>query len=1079
MTSGTCTINGAATGPSVSILGAGVACTVTDTVTCANCLTDTSLVGTLNIGVVSALMPSCEITAAQPCANSTGNSACVADGGVTASYTWSITGGTITSGQGTRCITYSANDNGFVNLGVIIITTSLPGIPGCECTGAKVLTIVPGPICTITAGPSPCPGSTGNIASVADAGVGATYVWSITNGTITAGQGTTTVTYTTGATGTVVLNVDVTNGGCTCHGTLQIPLADALNCTITALAPCPNSTGNTACVPVHNEGNVTTYLWSITGGTITGGLGTHCITYTAGASGTVVLTINVSEIDCDCPCNGTLTLDIKPNPDCTITAGVPCPSSIGNTASVPDAGIGATYLWSITGGVITAGQGTNSLTYTANASGTVVLSIDVNKNGCTCHGSKELIISSVLDCTITAAAPCPNTTGNTASVPNAGVGATYVWVLTGGTITAGQGTQTITYTANATGPVVLTVDVNRSGCSCHGTLTLNIKPAPICTITAATPCPDSTGNTASVADAGVGATYVWTITGGTLTAGQGTSSITYTANASGTVVFTVVVTAANGCFCEGTLSVTIRATLDCTITAVAPCPNSTGNTASVPDAGVGATYAWTITGGTITAGQGTNTIAYTANASGAVVLTVEVTRNGCSCRGTLTLQIFAALDCTITAAAPCPNSIGNTASVPDAGVGATYAWVLTGGTITAGQGTRTITYTANASGAVVLTVDVTKNGCSCHGTLTLNIKSAPNCTITATTPCPGSSGNTASVADAGVGATYVWTITGGAITAGQGTPTITYTSNGSGVLSFGIVVTNGAGCICEGSRTLTIAPSLICAIAAPTVGGTFTGTITGGTGPYTCLASFNVSGWVVDSCVVNNAGNGPGFTVTYHRTDGTCSPVEAPTVSVFITDSIGCQSLCTQTVPCPPSGCIITGPSLICVGGSAELCVSPATGTIGPVTISWTGPNGFAATTSCITASTPGVYSATITDGNGLTSVCCAPLGVLKLKGIASPCAGRSNLPYTVHVDFSGAGGFAGTFNWTITGNGTFCDGSTTATGDPVCVHAGAPGSFTLTATVNGLVTYTCDGTETIGPVAGTCSLIVPVISCP
>jgi hypothetical protein len=49
--------------------------------------------------------------------------------------------------------------------------------------------------------------------------------------------------------------------------------------------------------------------------------------------------------------------------------------------------------------------------------------------------------------------------------------------------------------------------------------------------------------------------------------------------------------------------------------------NSTGNTANItatPSAG--ATYAWTITNGTITAGQGTNTITYTAGASGTVGL---------------------------------------------------------------------------------------------------------------------------------------------------------------------------------------------------------------------------------------------------------------------------------------------------------------------------------------------------------------------------------------------------------------------------------------------------------------------------
>ncbi len=46
----------------------------------------------------------------------------------------------------------------------------------------------------------------------------------------------------------------------------------------------------------------------------------------------------------------------------------------------------------------------------------------------------------------------------------------------------------------------------------------------------------------------------------------------------------------------------------------------------------------------------------------------------------------------------CANSTGNSASVPDAGGGASYSWSISGGTITAGSGTRTITFTAGANG---------------------------------------------------------------------------------------------------------------------------------------------------------------------------------------------------------------------------------------------------------------------------------------------------------------------------------------------------------------------------------------------
>jgi uncharacterized repeat protein (TIGR03803 family) len=66
--------------------------------------------------------------------------------------------------------------------------------------------------------------------------------------------------------------------------------------------------------------------------------------------------------------------------------------------------------------------------------------------------------------------------------------------------------------------------------------------------------------------------------------------------------------------------------------------NSTGNTASVPVT-AGATYAWTIVNGTITAGAGTDTITFTAGASGTVDLSITVTASGCSSTGNQSITI--------------------------------------------------------------------------------------------------------------------------------------------------------------------------------------------------------------------------------------------------------------------------------------------------------------------------------------------------------------------------------------------------------------------------------------------------------
>ncbi|MDM7934925.1 MAG: SdrD B-like domain-containing protein, partial [Methanothrix sp.] len=86
--------------------------------------------------------------------------------------------------------------------------------------------------------------------------------------------------------------------------------------------------------------------------------------------------------------------------DCSITApGTVCPDSEGNKASVPDAGTGASYSWTISNGEITGGSGTREITWTAGSSGTVEISVTVtNAYSCSCSSSKAVEIKYVPGC---------------------------------------------------------------------------------------------------------------------------------------------------------------------------------------------------------------------------------------------------------------------------------------------------------------------------------------------------------------------------------------------------------------------------------------------------------------------------------------------------------------------------------------------------------------------------------------------------------------------------------------------------------------------------------------------------------
>ena len=108
--------------------------------------------------------------------------------------------------------------------------------------------------------------------------------------------------------------------------------------------------------------------------------------------------------------------------------------------------------------------------------------------------------------------------------------------------------------------------------------------------------------------------------------------------------YTLTVTDAEGCWDTATTVITVFPDPDCTITTTSPVSPGSTNTASVPNAGAGAEYEWTITGpGTITSVTPySNSITWTADAVGRVTIGVTVTTAiGCesTCSRTVTVRI--------------------------------------------------------------------------------------------------------------------------------------------------------------------------------------------------------------------------------------------------------------------------------------------------------------------------------------------------------------------------------------------------------------------------------------------------------
>ncbi len=230
-----------------------------------------------------------------------------------------------------------------------------------------VITPTPSPVCAL---------STGNAASVTMYG-GAAYAWSIDGGMITGGAGTSSITYTAGSGTEVTLHVTVTTTACEATTSLNVPV----NPLPVVSGPSSICTGYTA-----------QYLPS-TGGTWMSSNNAIATIDNAGlalgvGNGLVTFTFTNTATGCS---STTGNVNVMPTPSAVITANMNVyQGSINNIVSVPNAGLGATYLWSVSpGSTITSGAGTNSIIYTAGNAPSLTINVTVTStNGCSATGTK-------------------------------------------------------------------------------------------------------------------------------------------------------------------------------------------------------------------------------------------------------------------------------------------------------------------------------------------------------------------------------------------------------------------------------------------------------------------------------------------------------------------------------------------------------------------------------------------------------------------------------------------------------------------------------------------------------------------
>ncbi len=401
------------------------------------------------------------------------------------------------------------------------------------------------------------------------------YLWVISpsaNATILSGQGTTEIT--------LQVTNSFTTGALTVYAQNCIGTSPSQKITLTKVAKpiTPGTIGGTAAVCIGSTytysvaavTNATSYTWAAPANTnITAGQGTNSVTveiltgYTTGS-----LSVIANGCSGSSPAR-TLTVAKIPTPGTpNVITGAPAVCPAAYTYSIPAATNASSYVWTAPANAsVTAGQGTTAAEITFTGSFTTG-NISVAASNCTgTSAARTFAVTKVPKAPLAITGPisdvCGTTTGivySTAAIIGAD---SYNWVVTGGTITGGQTTTSITvdFPATFASATVKVQEVTTCAAGAFKSVTVTQKGATPGVITGTTPVCPTMSYTYSVAAVANAVTYNWTVPADwTITNGQGTNSLDVTA---GALAGKVTITATNACGTGTAASKTIAIGVGC------------------------------------------------------------------------------------------------------------------------------------------------------------------------------------------------------------------------------------------------------------------------------------------------------------------------------------------------------------------------------------------------------------------------------------------------------------------------------------------------------------------------------------
>ncbi len=690
-------------------------------------------------------------------------------------------------------------------------------------------------------------------------------------------------------------------------------------------------------------------------------------------------------------------------------------------------------------------------------------------------------------------------------------GGSYLWTGTG---VSGQTTQNVSITTSGTYTVVVTPS---QGAGCAYTLikTVTFGALPVTSISSTPTSSLCLGSPVTIT-AGTASTYTWTGSAGNGLSSTSGSIVSATPTTTGSVTYTVNMTAANGC--TNTISQSILVNPIPVANAGATNTLTCSNTTLTLSGSGGGTYVWTgpgiVSGGSsatpIINALGTYSLVVTSAAGcPSPISTVSISQN--TTAPTVAGAVSASLNCTVLNV----NVSATTAASP-----VTYNWTGTGIT----SATNISTITVNQGGSFNYTVTNTTNGCKTVGVLSVTQNTTAPVVASANTGslnCSTLSINVSATTTTSP-VSYNWSGTG--ITSATNISTITVNQGGT----FNYTVTNTSNnCIATGLQTIiqnTVSPivasassgSLNCTVLNINVSATTT------TSPvtYNWTGTGITSATNISTITVNQGGT---FNYTVTNSSNNCKTVGVqavtqntvtPTTVAGTTGSITCNPSNTITLTSTLAGMNYTwtapGGSSIASGTNLQNAIgqglgtytifvlNPSTGCTFQTTIAaiqnTTAPTGVSAgpnqTITCSSASVTLTGSATAPPGttaNWLGGVSgsatsfittASSAGIFTLQAI-SPITGCVT---TSTVQVFASAGFpsvtAAAVTTSITCSNTLVPISISSTTTPISILWSGPGITGSTTTPSTTVslggTYTVVVTNTLSLCSTTLNVIVP-----